>query len=151
MVFLMQKFNVSFDGFQSQVEASSINEAKKVFAKNLITEGKTEKRNVLMVMNKITAIAEPFPVVGGKRGRKIDPNSARQIKMRQRAEAMEAGIVFKRGRKVDPNSANQKKLAERALKLENGTLKRGRPINPNSARQLKLRVKAEAFTSTTMA
>lgn len=143
MVFLMQKFNVSFDGFQGQVEAGSINEAKKVFAKNLIADGKTEMRNVLMVMNKITAIAEPLPTVGSKRGRKVNPNSARQIKMRERAEALEAGIVFRRGRKVDPNSANQKKLVERALKLENGTLRRGRPIDPNSARQIKLRAKME--------
>lgn len=143
----MQKFNVSFDGFQGVVEASSINEAKKVFAKGLIAEGKTEMRNTLMVMNKITAILEPLPVVGNKRGRKVNPNSARQIKMRERAEALEAGVVFKRGRKVDPNSANQKKLAERALKLENGTLRRGRPIDPNSARQIKLRAKME----TTMA
>lgn len=148
----MQKFNVSFDGFQGQVEAGSINEAKKVFAKGLINEGKTKMRNVLMVMNKITCIAEPLPVVG-KRGRKIDPNSARQLKIKAHTEALEAGIVFKRGRKVDPNSANQKKLAERAVKLENGTLKRGRPIDPNSARQLKLKLKAKAkdFTSTTMA
>ena len=132
----MQKFNVSFNGFQGVVEAGSINEAKKIF-------NKTEMRNVLMVMNKITAIAEPLPVVGAKRGPKINPNSARQIKLRKRAEALEAGVVFKRGRKVDPNSANQKRLAERALKLENGTLKRGRPINPNSARQIKLRAKIE--------
>lgn len=138
---MMMKFNVSFDGFNGVVEASSINEAKKVFAKGLIADGKTEMRNVLMVMNKITAIAEPLPVVGSKRGRKVNPNSARQIKMRERAEALEAGIVFKRGRKVDPNSANQKKLAERALKLENGTLKRGRPVDPNSARQIKMRAK----------
>lgn len=148
----MMKFNVSFDGFSGVVEASSINEAKKVFAKGLIADGKTEMRNVLMVMNKITAIAEPLPVVGGnKRGRKVNPNSARQIKMRERAEALEAGIVFRRGRKVDPNSANQKKLAERAAKLEAGTLRRGRPVDPNSARQLKMKARAEAFTSTTMA
>lgn len=140
----MMKFNVSFDGFSGVVEASSINEAKKLFAKNLISEGKTEMRNVLMVMNKITAISEPLPVIGGnKRGRKVNPNSARQIKMRERAEALEAGVVFKRGRKVDPNSANQKRLAERALKLENGTLRRGRPVDPNSARQIKLRTKME--------
>lgn len=140
----MQKFNVSFDGFQGVVEASSINEAKKVFAKGLIAEGKTEMRNTLMVMNKITAIAKTLPVVGGnKRGRKIDPNSARQIKMRERAEALEAGVVFKRGRKVDPNSANQKRLMDRAIKLENGTLRRGRPVDPNSTRQIKLRAKME--------
>lgn len=139
----MQKFNVSFDGFQGVVEAGSINEAKKLFAKDLIAEGKTEMRNTLMVMNKITAIAEPLPVVGAKRGPKVNPNSARQIKLRERAEALKAGVVFKRGRKVDPNSANQKRLAERALKLENGTLKRGRPVNPNSARQIKLRAKME--------
>lgn len=143
----MQKFNVSFDGFNRVVEASSINEAKKLFAKSLIAEGKTEKRNVLMVMNKITAIAEPLPVVGGnKRGRKVNPNSARQIKMRERADALEAGIVFKRGRKVDPNSLNQKRLAERAAKMEAGTLRRGRPIDPNSARQIKLKAKMETTT-----
>lgn len=144
---MMMKYNVSFDGFQGVVEASSINEAKKLFAKSLINEGKTEVRNVLMVMNKITAIVESLPTVGSKRGRKVNPNSARQIKMRERAEALEAGIVFRRGRKVDPNSANQKKLAERALKLEAGTLRRGRPVNPNSARQIKMKAKME----TTMA
>ena len=44
----------------------------------------------------------------------------------------------KRGRKVNPNSARQIRLKELEAKRANGELKRGRPVNPNSVRQLEI-------------
>jgi hypothetical protein len=46
--------------------------------------------------------------------------------------------VEKRGRKVNPNSARQIRLKELEAKRANGELKRGRPVNPNSVRQLEM-------------
>ena len=40
----------------------------------------------------------------------------------------------KLGRKVNPNSARQIRLRELELKRQNGELKRGRPVNPTSVR-----------------
>lgn len=53
-----------------------------------------------------------------------------------------------KGRKTNPNSARQIKLAAKAAAIANGeTIKRGRDANPNSARQLKLAAKAAAIAS----
>ena len=46
--------------------------------------------------------------------------------------------IEKRGRKVNPNSARQIRLKELEAKRANGELKRGRPVNPNSVRQLEM-------------
>lgn len=56
------------------------------------------------------------------------------------------GLTLPRGRKVNPDSARQKKLAEDAVKREQGLLKRGRPTNPESDRQKKLANKGEGKT-----
>ena len=72
-----------------------------------------------------------------KRGRPVNPSSARQQRLALMAERREAGEV-KRGRPVNPNSARQLKLKSQ------GTGKRGRPVNPNSARQQKLATKVVA-------
>ena len=42
-------------------------------------------------------------------------------------------VSKKLGRPVNPNSARQLRLKELELKRANGELKRGRPVNPNSA------------------
>ena len=72
-------------------------------------------------------------VIEKQLGRPVNPNSARQIRLRELAEKRAKGEL-KRGRPVDPNSARQQKLANKA----EGTGRRGRPVNPNSARQLRL-------------
>ena len=46
--------------------------------------------------------------------------------------------IEKRGRKVNPNSARQIRLKELEAKRANGELKRGRPVDPNSVRQLEI-------------
>lgn len=81
-----------------------------------------------------------------KRGRKVDPNSARQQRLREQARRqLENGGVAKRGRPIDPDSERQKKLAaqqERAA-ANGGVARRGRPVDPNSARQQKLQADIE--------
>jgi hypothetical protein len=61
------------------------------------------------------------------RGRKVDPNSPRQIRLQQQAANRAAGIDG-RGRHTDEHSARQAKLqaieAKRAAGIE---IKRGRP------------------------
>ena len=67
-------------------------------------------------------------------GRKINENSARQIRLAEIATKREAGLI-KRGRPSVPGSANQMKMYERNFKIQQGVeLKRGRPTNPESAR-----------------
>lgn len=155
----MANFNLVFEGFSKMVEAEDLKGAKKSFARELIDTGKTDLRNFIIIMNKITVEEENSmnttdmnvvsPVVADvdvaqapamKRvGRPVNPNSARQIKMAERQALLDAGVVFKRGRKVDPNSDNQKRLTARQALLEAGiTPKRGRPVDPNSARQIKM-------------
>lgn len=71
-------------------------------------------------------------------GRKIDPTSARQIKLAAIEARKAAGEVIKRGRPIESDSARQIRLAEMEAKREKGELKRGRPIDPTSPRQIKL-------------
>lgn len=150
----MKNFNMTFEGFSGMVEASDVKEAKKIFARRMIDEGNTaEVSNVLMIMNKVkgeevmntvnvTLDTANVPVVAKRVGRPVNPNSARQLKLAERARLEEAGIVIKRGPKINPDSAHQKKLRAREELLAQGiTPKRGRPVNPNSARQLKMQAK----------
>lgn len=75
-------------------------------------------------------------------GRPVDPNSARQQKIRER-EAKRASGELKRGRPTVAGSKRQAVLAARAEKLANGgTLKKGRPVDPNSKRQQELAKKS---------
>ena len=67
-----------------------------------------------------------------KLGRPVNPNSARQAKLKAISEMKENGIEIKRGRPVNENSARQKRLA---LK---GKVALGRKVDPNSARQKRL-------------
>ncbi len=67
------------------------------------------------------------------RGRKVDPNSPRQIRLQKQAENRAMGVDG-RGRHVDPESARQAKLnaleAKRAAGIE---IKRGRPKGTGKA------------------
>ena len=60
------------------------------------------------------------------RGRNVDPNSARQIRLKE-LETKRANGELRRGRPVNANSARQLRLAELETKRANGTLRRGRP------------------------
>ena len=84
-------------------------------------------------------------VVAVKTGRKIDPNSVRQLRLKE-LEAKRAKGELKRGRPVLEGSERQVRLAKQAENKANG-IGQGRPVNPNSARQLRLaelKAKAEA-------
>lgn len=63
-----------------------------------------------------------------KRGRKIKEDSARQARLKARAERAAAGLSTGKGRPVKADSARQLRLAERAAKIAAGeTIKRGAP------------------------
>lgn len=63
-----------------------------------------------------------------QRGRKVNAESARQIKMALKQTLLEQGIEIQRGRKIDPNSPRQQRLAALNEKRANGlSAGRGRP------------------------
>ena len=72
-----------------------------------------------------------------KKGRPVNPNSARQLRLKELEEKRKNGEL-KRGRPINPTSKRQQRLIELEEKRQNGELKKGRPINPNSKRQLRL-------------
>jgi hypothetical protein len=75
-------------------------------------------------------------VVGVKTGRKVDPNSVRQVRLAELA-AKRANGELRRGRPVEANSERQIRLALQAANKALG-IGQGRPVNPNSARQIRL-------------
>ena len=77
------------------------------------------------------------PETTGKRGRPVDPNSVRQVRIAELAKKRANGEL-KRGRPVNENSNRQMRLIELETKRANGELKRGRPVNGESARQKRL-------------
>ena len=63
-----------------------------------------------------------------QRGRKVNPNSARQLKLQMRETLAEQGLSIQRGRKPNEASARQQRLAAFAERIANGeVVKRGRP------------------------
>jgi hypothetical protein len=76
-------------------------------------------------------------VVGVKTGRKIDPNSVRQQRLKE-LEAKKANGELRRGRPVEANSERQLRLALQAANKALG-IGQGRPVNPNSVRQIRLK------------
>lgn len=75
--------------------------------------------------------------VATAKGRKVNPESARQKRIAELAAKRVNGEI-KKGRPVNGESGRQKRLAELSAKREAGELKRGRPVNENSARQARL-------------
>jgi hypothetical protein len=75
-------------------------------------------------------------VVGVKTGRKIDPNSSRQLRLKE-LELKKLNGELRRGRPVEANSERQIRLALQAANKALG-IGQGRPVNPNSARQIRL-------------
>jgi hypothetical protein len=67
-------------------------------------------------------------------GRKINPESNRQIRLTELNEKREAGLL-KKGRPINGESARQVRLLELNEKREAGVLKKGRPVNGESNRQ----------------
>ena len=86
--------------------------------------------------NKKVANVEVVEVVNIQKGRPVDPNSARQLRLKE-LEAKKAAGTLKKGRPVDMSSERQVRLAKQALNKANG-ISQGRPVDPNSARQLRL-------------
>ena len=84
-----------------------------------------------------TTIETVVESVATVKGRKVNPDSARQ----QRLAKQGTGDV-KRGRLVSGTSARQARIAELAAKRESGELKKGRPVNGDSARQIRLAKRA---------
>jgi hypothetical protein len=76
-------------------------------------------------------------VVGVKTGRKVDPNSVRQVRLAELA-AKRANGELRRGRPVDTMSERQFRLKKQSINKALGIGGQGRPINPNSARQIRL-------------
>ena len=83
-----------------------------------------------------TAKGLDVTVQGVKTGRKIDPNSVRQVRLAELA-AKKANGELRRGRPVVANSERQIRLALQAANKALG-VGQGRPVDPNSARQIRL-------------
>ena len=67
-----------------------------------------------------------------QKGRPVNLNSPRQLRLKEQEERKLQGVTIQRGRPVSENSNRQQRLA---LK---GTLQLGRPVSETSARQMKL-------------
>ena len=77
-------------------------------------------------------------------GRPSNPNSARKMKIQERLEKNEAGLL-KRGRPVIEGSKRQEVIQKRSEKVSNGIeLRKGRPVNVNSKRQIELAKKSNS-------
>ena len=73
-----------------------------------------------------------------KLGRKVNPESVRQIRLME-LEAKRASGELRRGRPISIDSERQKRITELAAKRANGELKLGRRVNESSVRQLRLK------------
>jgi hypothetical protein len=72
-----------------------------------------------------------------KLGRKVNPESVRQIRLRE-LEIKRISGELRRGRPVDGDSERQKRITELAAKRANGELYRGRPVDTTSERQKRI-------------
>jgi hypothetical protein len=101
----------------------------------------TKGMNKATLINELNALEPVVEETTTKKGRKINPNSPRQLRLAEQAARKAAGEKVGRGRPANPESAWFKRQAELAAKKEAGELKLGRAINPNSARQQRLALK----------
>jgi hypothetical protein len=72
-----------------------------------------------------------------KLGRKVNPESVRQIRLME-LEAKRAAGELRRGRPVVADSERQKRITELAAKRASGELHRGRPVDTTSERQKRI-------------
>jgi len=95
-----------------------------------------EKMERIADPSKIELTIENIDQFKEKPGRPIDPNSERQIKLKELEVKREQGLL-KRGRPANPDSEHAKKKAEQeARKADpNYIARRGRPVDPDSKRQ----------------
>jgi hypothetical protein len=98
-----------------------------------ITKANTMKSIVLEEMLNGMEVKET-----GKRGRPVNINSVRQVRLAELEEKRNNGEL-KRGRPVNEGSVRQVRLLELELKRMNGELRKGRPVNENSVRQMRLK------------
>jgi anti-sigma28 factor (negative regulator of flagellin synthesis) len=109
------------------------NELVKAAVEAGIAKAHSMKSAVLEEMLANMSKSEPT----GKRGRPVNPNSVRQVRINE-LETKRANGELKRGRPVDTNSVRQARLTELETKRANGELKLGRPVNSDSVRQKRL-------------
>lgn len=62
-------------------------------------------------------------------------------------EITNEGVTKKKGRPVDPNSPRQIRIAEKTRLREEGLLRRGRPAVEGSARQQRMQARAEKLAA----
>ena len=86
-------------------------------------------------MKKVKNVEAVVEVVTIK-GRPVNENSVRQLRLKELAAKKAAGTLVK-GRPVNTSSDRQVRLAKQALNKANGIVQ-GRPVNPNSTRQQRL-------------
>ena len=110
----------------------TFNELKAFAAKNHVNTNRMNREQIENVLAAANLVYEAPKVE--KRGRPVDPSSARQARLARKG-------TVKRGRPVEATSARQARLARK------GTVKRGRPVNPSSARQVALAAVEAAHTS----
>ncbi len=114
-----------------EVVALTYNEMRAKVAELKLEVADTKKQTLITALLKHKASQEVNSTE--TRGRKVNPNSARQLKLKAIAEREANGEVIKRGRPSDPNSASAKKKAEREARIANGeVIKRGRPAGSGS-------------------
>ena len=88
-------------------------------------------------MKKVNKVVEAVVVeVVAIKGRPVNENSARQLRLKE-LEAKKAAGMLKKGRPVNENSERQFRLKTQALNKALG-IKQGRPVDKNSARQQRL-------------
>lgn len=88
-------------------------------------------------MKKVNKVVEVVNVeVVAIKGRPVNENSARQLRLKE-LEAKKAAGTLKKGRPVDVNSDRQLRLKIQFANKQLG-IGQGRPVNPNSVRQQRL-------------
>lgn len=94
---------------------------------------------VAVVAEKFGHLVENEVIEKRKPGRPIDPNSPRQLMLKEKQEKREQGLI-RRGRPIKEGSKRQEELKRKSELREAGVLsgKRGRPINGTSKRQLRI-------------
>ena len=126
------------------IEADEVNADFVPNAEDVVAEVKPAK------VKKIKAAKATKDNSVENRGRKLNPNSARQIRLAALAEMKASGVESKRGRKSDPNSANALRKAEMEKKRAAGeVVRRGRPSGTSSPKTAKVspRVKLDKTNS----
>jgi hypothetical protein len=87
-------------------------------------------------MKSVKNVEVVVEVVVAIKGRPVNENSARQLRLKE-LELKRLNGELKKGRPINESSERQARLKVQALNKANG-IGQGRPVNPNSARQQRL-------------